>query len=748
MSNTMDGERPFDFYQEDDESVGLKIREYLLIIRKRLPIIITILTIVFAWKLVDTYSKTPIFTASSDVLIEKNQGSSGLEFQYLGYDPTFLSTQTEIIKSENVAARVVKNLELDKKYKRYFFSGEKEHTSLVANIKSTLKALINSVFSFAAKDTGAVESTEVQTEEPTQQLETSEAEAIAQMVRGGLDVVPIGDTKIVTITYSHTSPVMARIIADATVQAYKDVTLDIKLSSSNYALQWMTEKAEEERKKLEAAENALQKYMRDNDLVTVEDRLAVIPQKLSEISTEFTKAQTERKELEEVYQQIKNVSGVPASLESIPLFANNNVLQTIREKIFKAKQNIKDLSKKYGYKHPLMIKAKDELQILNNEKKFEIERIVATTKNSYELAKSREEYLGNLFTDTKGELLNVNEKFVQYSIMKREVDTNRVLFDALTSNIKKASVTEQAQSVNIWVVKKAELPWAPSYPNKRKELLMALIIGLTLGVGLAFTIEFLDNTVKSEKDLTVRFDMTILGTIEQLKGSKENIDSYVVDQPLSPLAESYRLVRSNLLLSSAEHHPRTILITSMGPKEGKTSTTVNVARMLSQDDKKVLIIDCDLRKPRMHTLLGLDNKVGLSNFLTGNVDEGIVCDVPGEAIKFIPSGLIPPNPAELLSSAKMRELVESMASQYDFVLLDSPPIQRVTDSLAVSQIVDGTIVVVRARKTTYDMLASGMRKMQAVNAHILGFVLNGMHGVEVGSGYYAGYNTYYAKDTD
>ena len=739
----MRDDRSLDIYQEEPAEQEINIRDYLSIVKKRLPIIVTATFIVFFWQVLKVYTTTPIYTASSDVLVEKNLGSGKLDYQYSGYDPYFLSTQTEIIRSENVARRVVENLQLDKKYRPYFFPEEPRKKSFLAEMKSSLKETIKSILPVGrVKEAAGEDSNAAGFDREVY----TDADIIAKMIRGGLEVSPMPESKIVNITYSHENPSIAKLVANAVVQAYKDVTLDIKVSSTSYELQWMTEKAEEERKKLEDAENALQKYKRENDLVTVENRLAVIPEKLSQINSEFTNAQTERRDLENIYTQITNARDDMAALERIPIFSTNTVIQAIREKIFRARQNIEELSKKYGPKHPVMINAKDELEILNNEMKFEVDRIIASTKNSYELAESREKNLRELLGSTKSELLTVNEKFVQLSIMQREVDTNRVLYDTLTSSIKRTGVTEQAQSVNIWVARNAELPQAPSFPNKKRALALGLILGLALGGGLAFFLEYLDNTVKSEKDLLAKFDSTVLGTVTQLKGKGENIESYILRQPLSPLAESYRLVRSNLLLSSAERPPKTILITSMGAQEGKTSTSINTARILSQDDKKVLIIDCDLRRPRMHEIFGVDNTAGLSNYLSGNKPGSILHDVPGEDIKLIPSGPVPPNPAELLNSRKMMLLVKKMEETFDFIIIDSPPIQLVTDSLAISRIVDGTIVVVRARKTTNDMLYSGMRKLSDVNANFLGFILNGMSKSDAGSGYYSGYNTYYAKN--
>ena len=300
--------------------------------------------------------------------------------------------------------------------------------------------------------------------------------------------------------------------------------------------------------------------------------------------------------------------------------------------------------------------------------------------------------------------------------------------------------------MNVWVIRNAFLPDAPSKPNKKRNLMLGLILGLMGGIGCAFLIEYLDNTVKSEKDLEARYGLTVLGSVELVKEKGASIESFIIQKPLSPLAESYRLIRTGLLLSAAEHPPRSILITSMGPQEGKTSTTINVARVLSQGNKKVLIIDCDLRRPRVHSIFAMQNDKGLSNFLTGNTQENIICKIPGEDIFVVPSGTIPPNPSELLSSRKLKTFVEKMVENFDFVLIDSPPIQSVTDSLALTRVVDGTIVVVRAGKTTYEMLQSGLKKLRDVQCPLLGCVLNGQKRSHTSGSYYYGYTTYYAKD--
>lgn len=727
------------------ERSGIDVQRYLTLVKKRWPIIVSTAIIIFLISIVVTYTTIPIYTASSHVLLERNRGKSGLESRSYYYEPDFLETQSEIIRSENVAKKVVNKLGLATKYKHYFLADELQSEGWFTRIKHEIRKKIR----FAIDFFGNPASSNIPNDsKPTIKFAPkTDNEIIAQIIKGGLRVAPVINTKIVNISYQAKDPAIAKLVADAVVNAYMDEMLDIKLSTSNYSLKWMTAKAAEERDKLERSERELQAFMRENDLVTVENKLTILPQKLSEFGSQSTKADSLQQELQDLLGQIKSAKGNLEALEKIPVFASDEVLKSIRERIYKANQKIQELSKKYGYKHPVMIKAKGELRILKQEKRYEIDRIVSTVENSLELARSKQKNLQALLEKTKAETLNLNEKFMQYSIMKREVDSNRVLYDTLQSSIKQQGVTEQSQSVNIWVIKKAAVPGAPSTPNKKKNLMVGLFLGVLVGLALAFILEYLDNTINSVQQIEERFGLTVLGSIADLGGKEKDIDSHVLYNPLSPLAESYRLIRSALLLSSADQPPKVTLITSMSKSEGKTATITNLARMLAQDKKNVLVIDCDLRRPRMHSLLNMPNDNGLSSYLAGKTDDCLILQVPDEEITLIPSGPIPPDPSELLGSEKMGAFIKEMSERFDFVLLDSPPIGAVTDSLTLSQYVDGTILVVKAGSTAIEIFESGVKKMRDINARIFGVVLNKVRIAEQ-SAYQYGYTTYYAKDDD
>ncbi|MCI5134473.1 MAG: polysaccharide biosynthesis tyrosine autokinase [Candidatus Electrothrix sp. AW2] len=716
--------------------------DYIRVLQKRKWLVLTVAAIIFLTTALATFSKTPLYTATIQVLVEKNMEKGRLEglASYITWDPDFKATQFELIRSFNVALRIVNNQHLDTEYKQYFL-GSSSHLRGFDSIIQPVISFFSSLFDSTQKqDQGDAQTT-------SDAGTKSDAEKIAGMIQEALTLTPVPDTKIVEVNYTHEVPKIAQLVANGIVRAYIEETLDIKTSTTTHSLNWMTIKADEERKKLEDSERALQKYMRKNDIVTVENKLAVLPERLSQFSSELSVAQTEEKKHAAVYRQIRSAGKNTKKLEAIPLLSNNSELQDIRAEIFAAEQNIRELSKRYGEKHPMMIKARADQRLLQKKKRTEIDRVIEVAKNSYELAKTRVKDLTKMMEATKAEMLNMNERFVQYTILNRDKEMNRTVYDALSSSIKKINVTAQAMDIRIWAVKNADLPLLPSKPDKKKELLLGLVLGLAAGMSLVFFLDYIDNTVSAGEDLEKRYGLTVLGAVEDLPRKNKNIETFIIDNPLSAFTESYRLIRSSVLLSTPDHPPRTLLITSMMQQEGKSTTTKNLAYILSQNDKKVLIMDCDMRRPRQHSMFEVDNSYGLSNYLSGNTDEQeptMIKQMPDSLISVLPSGPIPPNPAELLGSKRMKTLLAQSVERFDFVLLDSPPVQQVTDSLLLAGLVEGTITVLRSGKTTFDMLDSGMKKLRESQAHLLGFVLNRVTKRNAGQGYY-GYYSYYSR---
>ncbi|CAK8716963.1 MAG: capsular exopolysaccharide family [Candidatus Electronema aureum] len=743
--------------EESFEGQGrvLHLRDYFRIISKRKALLLTIVCIAVLAAILSAFSTIPLYTASTRILIDKNLDTGrieGVNNAYAGWDPSFQQTQFEMIRSESVTLRVVKNLQLDTKYRHYFLQNKPSSpglSSLVINwlsslITDTVGALEGLISPDLAQNEENVEDTTAADSEKITSKPESDAEKIAEMIQRSISVKPVRNTKLADVFYTHRKPEMAQLIADALVQAYIDETLDIKTSTARNALQWMTAKAAEEQKKLEASEQNLQQYMREHDIITVENRLTVLPERLSGFSKELSEAQTKEKEQEAIYQQIARAGKDYSALETIPLFADNPVLRQLRTQMVTSEQKVRELSTKYGEKHPSMQQALEEQRVLQRERRAEIDRITSAARNAYELARAKVRDISAMMNETKAELQNTNERFVQYSILNRNKDMNRTVFEALSSSIKKTDVTAESMDIKIWAVKKAELPKFPSKPNKKLSLLIGLVVGLGGGFGLIFFLDYLDNTAGSGKEIEERYGLTVLGSVADMTGKKHNIETFVRDNPLSPMAESYRLIRSSLMLSTPERPPKVILMTSMVQQEGKSTTTKNLAHILAQNEKKVLIVDCDMRRPRQHSMFGIANTYGLSNYLSGNTDEKqvLIRQLPETQVYLITSGPVPPNPAELLTSSKMVQLIKENQAQFDFILLDSPPVQQVTDSLALGPLADGTVLVVKAGHTTYEMLDSGIKRLREGHSHLLGIVLNRLKKKHADKGYYGYYSSY------
>ena len=721
----------------------IHLRDYLRVIRKRKNTVLTFFFITVIVVIIATFTATPIYRASSSVMIERNTSSplSG-RYRYTPYDPEFLETQYQIIKSASVARKVVENLDAEKMYDIFFEKKESNGSWFGSFIQwgkgvyGSFKKLIG-IHPLGKRQAGSEgEGNSFSTED----IELTKAEQIALAVKSGITVEPLQNSRVIEIGYTSKNPALAAKIADSVSQAYIFELLDMRMQVSGYSIKWMTKKAEAQKDKLEKSERALQKYNRDNDIVTIEDKMTVIPERLSGLSHRLTKAETERKSLGSIYSQIKRTK--KSRLETIPAIADNRAVASIKEQILTAEQKVTELSKKFGRKHPTMISAKDELKNLKEKKHEEIQRAVQTIKNSYELARSNEQTLRELLQDTKFEASNLNEKYIQQGILKREVETNRHLYNALVTKLKEKGLTEESQRVNVWVLEEASLPKVPVKPNKKRNILLAVILGLFGGVGLAFFFEYLDNTVKSPEDIEDRFDdIPVIGSIDLFRDKKETMVDNLLKGGSSLVAENFSGLRTSILLSSSAGAPKSLLVTSMSPGEGKSSVCACLGISAASAGKKIIVVDADMRRPVQHKMFGLENASGLSTFLANMSTIDIISKGAVDNLSFITSGPVPPNPSELLSGKKMDRLIDKLSEKFDMVIIDSPPLLSTSDPLIISTKVMGTAVVAMAGSTTHEMLNKGVKSLKEINAPLTGFVLNRFDARK--SGYYYGYGDYY-----
>ncbi|MCP4117792.1 MAG: polysaccharide biosynthesis tyrosine autokinase [Desulfobacteraceae bacterium] len=713
----------------------IHLRDYFRIVNKRKSTVFTFFTITFIIVVISTFTATPIYMAATKVMVEKNTSNAlGGGYRYTPYDPEFLETQYQIIKSASVTKKVVDGFDVEKMYNT-FFSKDDSKQSIVSISVSWLKS-----FYLSFKEMiGIEELASVSQKNGNTPVSLTKAEELERFIQMGVSVQPVQNSRVIEISFKSDNPALAAKISNSIARAYIDELLDMRMETSSYSIRWMSKKAETQRKKLEDSEKSLTKYQKDNDIITIEDRMTVLPERLSELSRRLTKSETDKKELGAIYNQIRNTKR--RDLETIPAIADNRSIDSIKKQIIVSEQKISEFSKKYGRKHPVMISANDELKGLKRKKTSEIQKAVQTIQNQYELAISNEQNLRTLLNETKFEATNLNEKYIQLKILKREVETNRYLYDALVKKMKEKGLTEENQSVNVWVIEKAVIPEIPASPNKKRNLLLAIILGLFGGIGLAFFFEYLDNTVKTPEDIEDRFDIAVIGTIGLFKSKKETVVENILNKSKSPLSENFKSLRTSVLLSSADRPPKTFLVTSMSPGEGKSSVSASLAAIVAETGKKTLLIDADMRRPVQHNNFGIENSVGLSSFLAGVTAKGLIHRNVKDKLDIMGSGPVPPNPSELLSSERFIGLVTRLYQNYDMIIIDSPPLISVSDALIISRNVEGTIIVSSAGSTTYEMLNKGLKLFNENASTLTGLVINKFDARK--SGYYYGYGDYY-----
>ena len=725
----------------------IHLRDYLRVVNKRKWSIVTFFILTVLTVVIATFTKTPLYQASTRVMIERNTaGALTSTYSYTPYDPEFIETQTQLIMSASVVKKAVDALGPEKMYD-VVFAGETEKRSWFSGVGDWFRkqyTAFRSMIGIDAMLTSGGNVVEKSISDDREAVPLTKAQMLEIVIKKNISVTPVENSRILQIGFMSKNPAVAMNVANALSRAYIDELIDMQMSVSGYSIGWMTQKAEVQRKKLEESERKLHQYKKEHDIVTIEDRVTVLPERLSDLSRKLTAAENTRKELAAVYSQVRNVK--KENLETIPVIAENASVEFINQKILDAEQKLSELSKKYGPKHPRMISANNELKGLKDSRYEELEKVVQTIRNEYQLAQAHERDLKTALEATRFEAEQLGEKSIQLGMLQRNVDTNRYLYDALVKKMKERDITERNQSVNVWVIEEANLPVKPAKPNKKRNVLLGIILGLFGGIGLAFFFEYLDNTIKTPEDVEEKFDIPVISTIDLIKGKNLSLAQNMMADTASLMAESFKGMRTAVFLSAPDTPPKSLLITSVTPGEGKSSVTGCLAISIAQAGKKVLLIDADMRRPSQHKQFSIDNTAGLSTFLAGMSDlETSIQRNILENMDIMPSGPVPPNPSELLISKNLSQMLSDAVKKYDMVLVDTPPLASVTDPVILSKQVEGVILVTWAGKTTHEMLGKGVKQLREVDAPLTGLVLNYFNARK--SGYYYNYGDYYYAST-
>jgi len=719
------------------QSAEINMMDYWAVVLKRKWVILSFAVPLFVFVTVMSFAVRPTYTATGTLLIEKEPNILSFEevLQIESFNDDYYQTQYKLLQSRSLANAVI------------------ERRKLIENV--TFAGKLKKKRPEAVRDDPAFRS------------------LLIDNFLARLKIKPVQTTRLVEVSFKDNDPKFAAETVNTLFDAFIDMTIDTKYEATAQATEFLAGQIEKIKNEIDKDERTIQQYGAEKNIVTLSDKETTIVEKLGELNRALTEAQIERLNKETYYFSIKNVSP-----EFLPEALANPLIQRLREDYNRLNRQYLKMQDRFKEEFPELQRLKTELESARTSLETEAENLKKAAYSDWQGALSRERSLGAAFNGQKEVANQLNSNAISYNQLKIELENKKSLLESLMRRESETGVSARLKGLrtsNVRVVDRAEPPLYPTSPKKKRNMLLALLIGMGGGIGLAFLFERLDDSIKTFEDVEKCTGFPALGIVPAFRSDgheKEPADGGAPEwgtgpeaagpldergsektgppglitfvSPNSNVSESYRSLRTALLLSSAEPKPRCLAVTSALPQEGKTLTLANLAVTLAQSGKKILIVDADLRKPRQHEVFKMRNINGLTNFLTGKMEKGSLIkltEVPN--LFLINAGPVPPNPLELLGSDKMTSLIATLREAFDYVLFDTPPILAVTDALDLGSKLDGVILVVWGEKTSREALKRTREKLDMIKARTLGVVLNNVtirrHDHYYRQGYYGHY---------
>jgi capsular exopolysaccharide synthesis family protein len=605
-----------------------------------------------------------------------------------------------------------------------------------------------------------------------------------------LKVQPVHGTRLILVTYESHNPKQAAQIANAVVDSYKSQYLQTHYDATSEASVWLTKQLSDLKANVEESEKKLTDFEKESgilgmDMMTTEGTgngasgggiHSIVIQKLDSLNAELTAAEANRIEKEAIYRLAKTGNeDVVLGLGDDPLARQSNSmvltqgggisnLQQLRQQRGQLKLNLADASTTYGSNNRHLKEIQTQIAALNEQIHQELLDIIQRAKADFQLAKQTEEEIRRRFDEQQVAASKLNEKAVQFSVLSQEAFSRKRLYEDLYTKLQEANVSTGIKATNITIVDPARTQSIPVRPKRVSNLALGLLFGIFLGLAIAFVVDSFDRTLQSPSDVEELTGIPVIGVIPSFDESetaygarhrKEKSNKvaensavqnsiWMLSHPDSAVAEAFRALRTSIMLSRAGGGPKVILVTSCIPGEGKTTLTTNLAIAFAQHDKKVIIIEADMRRPKMKHVFDVPNKIGLSNVLTGShtSDEAILHQVEVPLLDVLPAGQHPPLPSEILGSRAFDELLQQLRARYDIILIDSPPALLVTDAVSISIKADATVWVAQAGVVTRPQLARASNLIERNGMPVIGFIVNRMTRKVAGYGYGYDYDNY------
>jgi capsular exopolysaccharide synthesis family protein len=711
-----------------------QLLHYRRILLKRKWWILATVIVVFGLSVIKTLMTTRLYQASSKIAIYpenpnvlgfKNEENAPVDYQY----DVALETQAAILRSDALAMKVIESMRLDQ----------------------------NPSFAGAGLPLApSGDAIRISSMDP----DPARIAALLGTFRRGLSVLMIQNSRLLQISYTHSDPRLATEIDNGLVKAFIEENFKTKYESVTQTSEWLSKELLDLQMKVETSQEKLVRYQKDHSILGIDDKQNIVTAKLDELNRELTAAQSDRIEKESSYKFA--TSGDPNLSAKVQSEGVASMLDKLREKEADLNTQYAQATTQFGSGYPKVDELSNQLKELRTEIATEEARMQDKIRNRYLGAVQREELLTSAFEQQKQEANKLNESAIEYSVLKRDADSNRQLYDNLLQRLKEAGVSAGLRSSNIRVVDVARMPTGPISPDVPRNLMLGLFLGLAGGIALAFTLEGLDRTVRTMEEVNAISSLPALATIplqvisngnprkrlSAISGNGTAHSSALVAcvRPRSEAAEAFRALRTSILLSSFGMPPKVILVTSALPQEGKTTISANSAVVLAQRGSRVLLIDADLRRPGIGRLFGLQRGGGLSTLISGVDKFEDVVVAPSEVpnLWILPAGPIPPQPAELLSSSVMKDHLAGWREEFDHIIIDSPPCLSVTDAVVLSPEADRIILVARSAQTTKLALQRACELLLQVNARVMGIVLNALNLTSADSYYYYS-SSYYSR---
>jgi capsular exopolysaccharide synthesis family protein len=518
---------------------------------------------------------------------------------------------------------------------------------------------------------------------------------------------------------------MAALVANTIANVYIEQNLEAKFQAVKETSDWLTQQLEEQRKNVQSSEAALQRYREQHEAVPTEERQRMAQQKLTDLNTAVTRAKTERIEKEAIYRQIDANPPNAQALDIMPAVQSNGFIQDLKGQLVAAQRQERELAVTLGDLHPTLVAARATVKDLETRLQAERAKVVETVRAEFLAAQNEEVQLMQALQDLQREMLLMRRKEMDYDVLQRDATSDRQVLDSLVQRAKETGVTGELRTSNIRIIDAADVPRNPVSPLLRRNLMLSSLVGFILAVCFAFFAEYLDTRIKSPDEIKTYLRLPCIGLLPALPSAAAGDAPLLNNGVPSTFKEAFRAVRTQVLFAGSAEPVRSIVVTSTRPGEGKTVVATNLALGLAMTGHRVLLIDADLRRPRIHDVFNVPQEPGLSAVVLGTKRAREVAhqsQIPG--LWVLPAGAIPPNPAELLSSTRFKDLLKGVSTQFDWVIIDSPPVMAVTDASVLAHLASGVLFVVRSEGTSRPAAMAAIEQLEAAQARFVGAVLN------------------------